>query len=333
MTIFLSLIFIVGGFVLLIKGADWLVDGSTAIARKLNISDLVIGLTIVSFGTSAPELIVNVIASLQGSSDIAVSNIIGSNLSNLLLILGTTAIIYPLRVKKSTVFKEIPFCLLAAILLFIVANDALVDGYGISEISRSDGFVLLGFFVVFMYYVFGISKDNSREHVTHKSLNWWFAALLIIGGMIGLGTGGELVVRGAKEIASNFGLSESLIGLTIVAIGTSLPELVASVVAALKKSPDIAVGNIIGSNIFNIFWIVGLSAAINPLAYDTTLNPDALLVVVATALLFLFINTGKTTNNKFFWRKKHHDNILSRTEGIVLLGLYVAYIIYIIYRG
>lgn len=332
MDLLLSLVFIVGGFVLLIKGADWLVGGGTNIAQKFNVSDLVIGLTIVSFGTSAPELIVNVIASINGSGDLAVSNVIGSNISNTLLILGSTALISHILVQKSTVFKEIPFSILAACALFIVANDALINGYATSEISRSDGFVLIGFFIIFMYYVFGISKESNHEHATKTTMSSWRASLLVLGGIIGLATGGDLVVRGAVQIASQFGVSESLIGLTIVALGTSLPELVASVVAALKGKPDMAVGNIIGSNIFNVFWIIGVSAIIRPLPYDINLNTDTLFMIGTAALLFLFINTG-TQERRFYWRKPHKQHLLTRGEGIAMLHLYVAYMVFIIWRG
>lgn len=332
MDLLLSLVFIVGGFVLLIKGADWLVGGGTSIAQTFKVSDLVIGLTIVSFGTSAPELIVNVIASLNGSADLAVSNIIGSNISNTLLILGATALISHILVQKSTVFKEIPFSILAACVLFILANDAVINGHSFSEISRGDGLVLIGFFAIFMYYVFGISKENTHEHATETSMSGWKAALLVLGGIIGLATGGDLVVRGAVQIASQFGVSETLIGLTIVALGTSLPELVASIVAALKGKPDMAVGNIIGSNIFNVFWIIGVSAIIRPLPYDINLNADTLFMIGTATLLFLFINTG-TQERRFYWRKPHKQHLLTRSEGGIMIGLYIAYMVYIIWRG
>lgn len=332
MSILLSLVFIVGGFVLLIKGADWLVGGGTAIAQKFKISDLVIGLTIVSFGTSAPELIVNIIASIDGKADLAVSNIVGSNISNTLLILGITAAISHIVIKKSTVFKEIPFSILGACVLFIIANDVLIDGYTMAEIGRGDGLLLIGFFAIFMYYVFGISKDNATEHATSTHMNFLWALLLVLAGIVGLTTGGDLVVRGASAIASQFGVSESLIGLTIVAVGTSLPELVASVVAALKGKPDIAVGNIVGSNIFNIFWIIGVSAIIRPIEYNMNLNIDVLVMLFAAILLFLFIQTG-TQNSRFYWRKPHKEHVLTRHEGIILMCLYAAYTIYIIHRG
>lgn len=318
---------------LLIKGADWLVAGGTGIAQLFKLSDLVIGLTIVSFGTSAPELIVNIIASFNGSSEIAIGNIVGSNIANTLLILGATAAVAPLLVKKSTVFKEIPFALLACVLLLVFANDALVDGSGINSISRSDGVAFLGFFVIFMYYVFGISKDTKHEHVSKTSTPAWLSTILIIVGSIGLAAGGELVVRGASTIALQFGVTESLIGLTIVAVGTSLPELTASLIAAVKNKPDMSVGNIIGSNIFNVFWILGLSALIKPLPYATAINADLLFILAATILLLLFIDTGTLKHRIMFFARRKREHKITRTEGHILLFLYFAYIVYVVARG
>ena len=331
MSLLLPLVFIVGGFVLLIKGADWLVEGGTSIAQRMHISDLVIGLTIVSFGTSAPELIVNILASIQGSSDIAIGNIVGSNISNTLLILGSTAIVSHIVVQRNTVYKEIPFCILAAATLFVGANDVLLNNATTSELSRGDGLMLIGFFIIFMYYIFGISKDNHEHHTTPTTTTWW-ASLLVLAGIVGLGTGGEFVVRGATQIATTLGVSQSLIGLTIVAIGTSLPELVTSVIAALKGKPDMAVGNIVGSNIFNIFWILGISAIIRPLPYNVNVNPDTLFMLTTAILLLLFIKTGRN-ENRFYWRKPHHEHVLGRSEGIFMLCLYVTYIVYIVWRG
>jgi len=332
----LSTIYIVFGFVLLIKGADWLVNGASSIARRMHITELVIGLTVVSFGTSAPELIVNIIASFQGSSDIAIGNIIGSNISNTLLILGITAIIAPLVVQRSTVLRQIPFNLLAAGVLFIMANDILVNGYHESELSRSDGLAFLAFFIIFMYYTYGISHDGNKDEKDGREkakLSVWFATFLDTAGCLGLAAGGKLVVDGAVDIARILNLSEALIGLTIVAIGTSLPELAASAVAAYKGKADIAVGNIVGSNIFNIFWILGISATIKPLPFQPATNIDLLTVVLSTALLFFLVHNGQAHKRLILWWKQKQDYIIRKWEGIILVSCYVAYIIYIVWRG
>ena len=336
MTTIFALLSVIAGFFLLIKGADWLVEGSSSIARRIGISDLVIGLTIVSFGTSAPELLVNIFASLRGSADIAIGNIVGSNISNTLLILGTTAIIAPLAVQKSTVFKEIPFCLLAALVLFFMANDTLVDGYALSELGRGDGIVFMGFFIIFMYYTFGIRKNNvnAEDGHTKAKISKWLATGLILLGLAGLTIGGEFTVRGAVQLAKLLGLSEAFIGLTIVALGTSLPELSTSIIAALKGKSDIAVGNIIGSNIFNIFWILGISSVIRPLPFNPELiNVDLLVVVASTIALFIFIHTGHIPRRVFLWWKQKDGHMLSRPEGIMLLSSYVAYIVFVSWRG
>ncbi|MBT5237147.1 calcium/sodium antiporter [Candidatus Peregrinibacteria bacterium] len=329
----LALVALLGGFVLLVKGADWLVEGATSIAQRLGLSDLMIGLTVVSFGTSAPELIVNIIASFQDNAGIAIGNVVGSNISNTLLILGVTAIITPLAVQRSTIIKEIPFTLLASLTLIIMANDMLVDGYPISELSRSDGLAFLGFFVIFMYYTFGMKNPEVQENGhTKPDMSLWKAWGLFLVGLTGLALGGKLAVDGAISIATIFGMSETLIGLTIVALGTSLPELAASIVAARKGKADIAIGNIVGSNIFNIFWILGLSAFIKPLPFEPIINFDLSVVVASTLLLFLLIHNGHLHRRLFFWWKQEKDYILNRKEGIVLLTGYILYISYIVYR-
>src|SRR3989344_4731095 len=308
------------GFVFLIKGADFLVNGASSVARRLKISDLVIGLTIVAFGTSAPELFVNLFAAFRGTTDIAMGNIIGSNIANVMLILGIAAIIYPLKVTKGTTWKEIPLSLLAVALLIVMANDTLIDGFGFNQITASEGLVLMAFFIIFLYYTFGIAKAQgidtlppAKQYSTLKSVGF------IVLGLIGLAIGGQFIVHGAVAIALSLGLSETLIGLTIVAIGTSLPELATSAVAAYKKNADIAVGNIVGSNIFNIFWILGMSAVINPLPFSNLLMRDVLMTVIATLLLFLFMFVGK----------KHH---LERWQGVLFILIYIIYILVIIFQ-
>lgn len=309
------------GLAALIYGADLLVRGGSSLAKKAGLSTLFIGLTVVSFGTSMPELVVNLFASFRGSNDIAIGNVIGSNISNILLILGISAIIYPLSVKKGTITREIPFSLLAVVILFILANDAFFVGGDNSMLHQGDGLVLLGFFIVFMYYTFGIAKKSEQKNeMDVKTFSYPLATSMIVGGIIGLTVGGNLMVEGAVSLAKFFGLSEALIGLTIVAIGTSLPELAASAVAAFRKSSDIAIGNIIGSNIFNVFWILGVSATINPLVFSPTLNTDLIINILLTILLMSMMFVGKR-------------NILQRWQGSTLVGIYLIYMIYLVIRG
>ena len=330
---FLPFALVLAGMIILIKGADWLVEGSTSLARRFGMSDLMIGLTIVSFGTSAPELIVNIFASLRGSADIAIGNIVGSNISNTFLILGVTAAIAPLTIVRSTVMKEIPFNMLGAFLLLAMANDALVDMYPVSELSRSDGLAFLGFFAIFIYYTFGLRVSSAPEHRTEPHKPLWLALGMVTVGLVGLAIGGELTVRGAKSIAQLFGMSEALIGLTVVAIGTSLPELVTSVVAAMKGKADIAVGNIVGSNIFNIFWILGISAFIKPLPFQPVFNFDLSVSLASALLLFFLTHNGHIHHRLLLWWKQNDGYRLSRWEGVVLVLCYVGYIVYIGLRG
>jgi len=306
------------GFLALIKGADLLVDGASSLANRLGISALVIGLTVVAFGTSAPELAVNILASLNNSTDIAIGNILGSNIVNILLILGVSAIIYPLAVKRGTVWKEIPFALLAVVVLSFLVTD--------SEVSRYDGLVLLLFFGVFLIYIYRLTRQEQSANtalseneieVGHSLMKSW---VMVIVGMVGLVLGGKWIVDGAVAFATGFGVSEALIGLTIVAIGTSLPEMATSIVAAYKKNFDIAVGNIVGSNIFNIFWILGVSSIIQPLPFSAGLTTDLKVTFVVTLALFLTLFVGK----------KH---ILERWQGVAFVILYVFYILYLILRG
>lgn len=306
------------GFFFLIKGADHLVDGSSSIAKRLNVSNIVIGLTIVAFGTSAPEFIVNIFASAKGNTEIAIGNILGSNIANILLILGVASIIYPISAKRNTVLKEIPFSLLAALLVAITANDVLIDGSPVSVITRIDGLVFLGFFIIFLYYTFSITKsDDDINETPVKELSFTKSVVYIIMGLIGLVLGGKWIVDGAVKIAESFNVSQSLIGLTVVAVGTSLPELATSAVAAYKKQTDIAIGNVVGSNIFNVFWILGVSAVIRPLPFKTESNVDILVNILASVILFFAMYVGK----------KH---ILERWQGILLLLFYISYIIYLV---
>ncbi|WP_026966459.1 calcium/sodium antiporter [Algoriphagus terrigena] len=304
------------GLVLLVKGADWLVDGASVLAKKKNVSDLAIGLTIVAFGTSAPELVVNAVAASGNYPDIVFGNIIGSNNFNLFIILGISGLIIPLSVQSSTVWKEIPYSLFAAILIFFLANNYLI---GNSEgLSRLDAAILLGLFLVFLYYVATqLKTDPSAEILEVKDYSTLKIWVLIFLGLAGLVGGGKLVVDNAVAMAQSLGVSEKIIGLTIVAAGTSLPELATSVVAAMRKNTDIAIGNIIGSNIFNIFLILGVSGLIRPLAYNASFNTDLYILAGGTIFLFLAMFTGK----------RHR---LDRWEAILLLVVYLGYTGYLV---
>ncbi len=315
------LLFVIG-IALLVKGGDVLVDGATSVARRLGVSDLVIGLTVVSIGSSAPELIVNVIASVRGSADLAVGNILGSNTANILLGLGVAALIYNLKVRSSTVWKEIPFSLLAVFVMGFLANDVLLGGQSSSAITRADGLVLLSFFAIFLYYVYSLgSKGKSGEaHIETSKRSVARAVLMVVCGGLALAVGGKWVVDGALAIGRALGASEALMGLTVVAIGTSLPEIVTSAMAARKKSADIAIGNIVGSNIFNIFWVLGLVSVIRPISFSAALNTDILTVILATTLLFVILFIGRR-------------HTLARWEGLGFISIYVAYLVYLICRG
>ncbi|MFZ2189596.1 MAG: calcium/sodium antiporter [Candidatus Magasanikiibacteriota bacterium] len=316
---FLPILLIIISLGILIAGAEFLVRGSASMARKWGIQPIVIGLTVVAFGTSAPELIVNIFAALNGSADIAIGNIVGSNIANILLIAGIAAIIYPLSVKKNTTWKEIPFALLAIVLVFIMGNDVLFDGAGLNAITRTDGFSLIAIFIIFMFYIFGMSKaEGESEDI--KVYNWPLSITFTIGGLVALFFGGKVLVDNAVILARLAGLSESLIGLTIVAVGTSLPELATSIVAAYHRQADIAIGNIIGSNIFNVFWILGLTGTMLQLPFSAAINFDVLFCVFTTSLLFIFMFVGK----------KHK---LERWQGVIFVLLYIGYIIYLINRG
>ena len=307
------------GLVFLIKGADFLVDGAASVARSLNVSDLVIGLTVVAFGTSTPELFVNIIASFKGNTDIAIGNVLGSNIANIFLILGVSSVIYPLSVTKGTVWKEIPFSLLAAIVLLFMANDQILDDADASALTRIDGLIFFCFFMIFIYYTFSIAArvDGMEQHAPARQYGRLRSSVYIIAGLAGLIIGGKWIVDGAIVLATKLGMSESLIGLTIVAVGTSLPELATSAVAAYKKNPEIAVGNVVGSNIFNIFFVLGISATIRPLPFQTKNNVDIAAVIVSSLMLFFFMFTGKKRS-------------LDRWEGMVCLMLYLGYVIFLI---
>lgn len=318
----LSSILLVAGLAILIVGANFMVEGATALAKKFNISNLAIGLTVVAFGTSAPELVVNTFAAVQGHQDIVFGNVLGSNNFNLFIILGITGLITPLAVQSSTAWKEIPISFLAILILFFLVNDGMLWGAGTSSLSSLDGTVLLVFFALFLYYVYRqLKTDTSQaeEVVTVPAYSNLKMGIFIAGGLAGLVLGGNLVVNNAIEIAESLGISQKIIGLTVVAAGTSLPELATSVVAALKKNADIAVGNIVGSNIFNIFLILGVSSVLVPIGFSPGFNTDIYILAAGTLFLFLAMFTGG--------RKK-----LDRWEAALVLIFYLAYTTYLVMK-
>ena len=318
-----AIVLFVVGFALLVKGADWLVDGGSSLAKRFQISDFIIGLTIVSFGTSMPELIVNIMASFQGSSELAVGNIIGSNIANILLILGISAVICPLPIYRNIVVTEIPMSLSATFLVGFLANAALFSRKNDLLLSRPDGIILLIFFFLFMTYIFYLAKESKQsipDDLPEEKLSVLKASVFVFAGMMMLFFGGKIVVDGAISMAKMWGFSETFIGLTVVAIGTSLPELVTSAMAAYKKNTDIAVGNVIGSNIFNLLWILGVSSTIHPLSFEVLNNTDILMLIASNAMLILALPTGR-------------KGLIDRLNGTSFLLIYFGYVVYLVQRG
>ncbi|WP_293674408.1 calcium/sodium antiporter [uncultured Parabacteroides sp.] len=314
----MNIVLLIGGLLLILVGANALTDGAASVAKRFHISSLVIGLTIVAFGTSAPELTVSIVSALKGSADMAIGNVVGSNIFNTLMIVGCTAAIVPISVTKGTLSKEIPLCILASIVLFICANDVLINKAATNTISSSDGMLLLCFFLIFLGYTFAIAHNGSSEGESEiKEMPVWKSALFIAGGLAGLVYGGQFFVSGASEIARSLGVSESIIGLTLVAGGTSLPELATSVVAALKKNPEMAIGNVIGSNLFNIFFVLGCSATISPLNIQGITNLDLGVLIGSCVLLYIF---------GWFFKKR----TITRVEGIAMIACYIGYTAYLI---
>ncbi|MFJ7824827.1 calcium/sodium antiporter [Psychrobacillus sp. NPDC096623] len=317
----MAYILLIVGFALLIKGADLFVDGSSNIAKLLRVPTILIGLTIVAFGTSSPEATVSIIAALEGSADVSLGNVVGSNIFNITLVVGVAAFLYPLRVESETIRKEIPFTILASAALLILISDIVLQGTNSNLLTRSDGFIFLLFLSIFMYYVIEIGlksrKDTAGETVP-EDIKWGKNILITILGLAAIIFGGDLVVDNGKEIAYSLGMSETLVGLTIIAIGTSLPELVTSVSAALKKESEIAMGNIVGSNIFNILFVLGASATISPLAVNDKMFIDVIIMIVLTIILLVFSRTSFK---------------VGKLEGLVLIAAYLIYFVYIILRN
>ena len=310
-------ILIVLGFVALVKGADWLVDGASAIAKQFGISDLVIGLTVVAFGTSMPEFVVNMVSVAEGSTDLAITNILGSNIINTFVILGLTALVYPVVSQKRSRDFDIPLSIIAG--LFVLAFVAIQLPFGECEqgIGRTGGTILLLMFCYFLYNTFRHAKDHPDEAEAEsvKPIPLRRAIALILGGLVGLVVGGELIVNSAVDIATRLGVSEAIIGLTVVALGTSLPELATSVMAACKKNSDIALGNVIGSNIFNVFFVLGTSAALRPLPAYNAIELDALMAALGSIIVWLAVKTN-------------HERKIQRWAGALLLIVYAGYLTY-----
>ncbi|NJW51693.1 calcium/sodium antiporter [Salinimicrobium oceani] len=314
----INILLLLGGFVALIFGANTLVDAASSLASRWGVPSIVIGLTIVAFGTSAPELVVNVFAATSGSTDMVLGNVLGSNIFNVLGILGISALLFPLSVKTNTTWIEIPLSLLAGICVLVIASDIFLDGSAGNLISRSDGIILLLFFLIFLVYNLVVAKSGGAdEEMETKNYSTGKAVMFIILGLAGLVLGGRLIVTSAVEIAEVIGLSERVIGLTVVSIGTSLPELATSIIAVRKKNVDIAIGNVVGSNIFNIFFILGVSGTIVPLDINPSSIFDIAVNILAGLLLFIFVFTGRG-------RK------VERWEGAVFLLGYIAYVTYLI---
>ena len=307
MQIVLSVLMLVVGFVLLVKGADWFVDGAAALAGKLGIPQLVIGLTIVAMGTSLPEAAVSITSALHGSTGITVGNVVGSNIMNILVILGTSAVITNVRIQKSTLKYELPFMLLITVAFLVMG---MLGG----EFTRLDGVILLGFMIVYLIYLLNLAKKGTEEEEEFKDMPIWKCVVGIVLGAVVIVGGSNLVVDGASDIASAMGISDRIIGLTIVAFGTSLPELVTSVSAAKKGNAGIAIGNIVGSNIFNILFVLGATALICPVPFASQFLIDSLVAIGAGLLLW-------------FGTMKHKE--LRRPVGIVMLVCYAAYFVYL----
>jgi cation:H+ antiporter len=308
-------ILIIVGFVALIYGANWLVNGATSLAKKYNVSDLVIGLTIVAFGTSAPELVVNSVASYDGFSDIVLGNIIGSNNFNLFIILGIASLVYPIAVQRSTIKGEIPISLLVAIVFLFLANNFFLGGT--REISRWDAVIMLILFGGFLYYIFRQMKNEFPEEIGYMPKSNTAIFGLIVIGFVGLILGGKLVVDNAILVATELGVSQKIIGLTIIAAGTSLPELVTSLVAAMKKNSDIAIGNVIGSNIFNVLLVIPISAMINPITFNSIFNQDIYILIAGTLFVLGVLIFSKS-------------NKINRWHGLMILSFYLIYTSYLV---
>ena len=324
---FHDILFLCIGLTLVLAGANYLTDGATAIARKFNMSDLVIGMTVVAFGSSTPDLVVSLTSTLQGKGAMAVANIVGANIFDLLLVIGLCAMVRSVVIGKSTLQKVFPMVILSSVVMFIMACDMLVDGLSSNFIDRSDGLILLCFFVINCYVTYMVSKSPDtvstgagNNKVKTRPLKMWLAVVMVVGGLAGLVIGGNWFVTSASAIAEKAGMSESLVGLTIVAIGSSLPDLTTSLIAAIKGHSGIAVGNIVGSCVLNVFFIIGLCATVKPLELGHVNAIDFGVLVLGSVLVWLF---------GWVWGKR----TINRTEGAILFVGYLGYILYLILSG
>lgn len=315
-----NILILIFGLALILGGANYLTDGASAVAQRSGISPLVIGLTIVAFGTSAPELVISCVSAFNHNAGIAIGNVVGSNIFNILVIIGLTALVRPIKIERGILVNDIPLVILSSLVILVLGNGVLLDGDSENIITRSGGLILLLFFCIFLRYTFSIAKssDESSDDTTEiKSMKTWVAAVAIVGGLGALIWGGQLFVDSASAIARSLNVSDAIIGLTIVAFGTSLPELATSIVAAVKNQPGLAVGNVVGSCIFNVFFVLGASAVISPLPLGGITNVDLLVLVGASLLFWIF---GKVIRMMTF----------TRTEGAVMFLAYVAYTVYLI---
>ena len=317
----MAYIFLLIGFGLLIKGADLFVDGSSNIARLLRVPPILIGLTIVALGTSSPEATVSILAALQGNAEVSLGNVVGSNIFNITLVVGIAAFLYPLMVESETTKKEIPFTLLASGALLVLISDIKLQGLSDNLLTRSDGIIFLLFLSIFMYYVIEVglkSRKDSKEEPIPSNIKWGKNTGLTLAGLAAIIFGGDLVVDSGTAIALDLGMSKTLVGLTIIAIGTSLPELVTSISAALKKESGIALGNVVGSNVFNILFVLGASAVVTPLPVNGKIFTDVIIMIVLSLLLLLFSRT-------------HYK--IGKREGFILMTAYIIYLVFIILRN
>ncbi len=321
----MDIVWLVAGLVLILAGANALTDGASAVARRMGISDLVVGLTVVAFGTSAPELVISVLSASDGHAPLAIGNVVGSNIFNILVIIGITALVRPITVERSVMTMEIPMVILSSVILLVMGNSALLNGSGINEVSRVSGIFLLIFFLLFMRYTFASAKEpqlaaqSTEEEKPVALMPVWRSIVYVLAGLAALVWGGDRFVDGASGIAAGLGVSEAVIGLTIVAAGTSLPELATSIVAAVKGKPGLAIGNVIGSNIFNVLMVLGLSATITPLPFGSIGNLDLMTLLGASVAFYLF-----------GWLFK--ERTITRVEGAILTAGYVAYICVLLSR-
>ncbi len=308
------------GFLILIRGAHWLVDGGTSLAKILGVSDLLIGLTVVAMGTSLPEMFIDVTAAIKGNTGLVIGDIIGSNVTNILLVLGISAAIFPLKIHRGIIWREIPFTFIAACLVLLLGNDSLIEG-GSSRLGRIDGWVMLSFMAIYLYYLISVNNSASwKQEAGGKRAGLVKPIILVIVGVFGLFFGARLIVTAAVFIAGKMHISETMIGLTVIALGSSLPELTASIVAALKKRPDLALGNIVGSNIVNIFMVLGVCSVIRPLPLRPQDNFAIVIAIVASILLFVSAFVGKR-------------RVIDRWIGAIFIFFYLFYVVTVIRLG